>query len=231
MPVYLYLIIFTLFFPLVLSFDKNVRFFSNWKFFFPSTIIPAFLFLFWDYWFTEAGVWGFNPEYLIGIYFMNLPVEEILFFLVVPFACVFIYECLNFYISTDFLKPVANTISVSLITLLFTLGFLNSEKLYTAVNFFATGILLFIVLVFIKPKFIGRFYLAYLVSLIPFLLVNGILTYLPVVWYNDAHNLGIRIISIPVEDFIYTLLKLLSYTLMYDWVKSKFSNKVNLSAA
>jgi hypothetical protein len=41
-----------------------------------------------------------------------------------------------------------------------------------------------------------------------------------VVWYNDAHNLGIRFFSIPAEDIIYTLLKMLVYISPYELLKS-----------
>ena len=45
-----------------------------------------------------------------------------------------------------------------------------------------------------------------LISLGPFLLVNGVLTGLldsvsPPVWYNDSENLGLRLMTIPVEEF------------------------------
>ena len=55
-------------------------------------------------------------------------------------------------------------------------------------------------------------------SLIPFIIINGFLTgsYTsePVVWYNDVHNLGIRFLNIPIEDFIYSFL-MLSMTLFF----------------
>jgi lycopene cyclase domain-containing protein len=66
----------------------------------------------------------------------------------------------------------------------------------------------------------GWFYLAYFVSLVPFLIVNGILTSLPVVWYNNAHNLGIRLYTIPIEDTMYSLLLLLMNVWLYEGIKN-----------
>ena len=64
----------------------------------------------------------------------------------------------------------------------------------------------------LNPPHRGIFYLSYLIILIPFTLVNGVLTgYMtpdPIVWYNDAENLGIRFLTIPIEDYLY-------YFLMY----------------
>ena len=71
----------------------------------------------------------------------------------------------------------------------------------------------------------GRFYLGYFVSLIPFLIMNGWLTGSfteePIVWYNDLHNMGIRIGTVPLEDSMYLLGYLLLVTMIYERVKLK----------
>ena len=103
---YLYLLIdgLTLAGPLVLSFDRRVAFFRRWKYLFPSIGLMMAIFVPWDIAFTHMGVWGFNPQYLSGYRIFNLPIEEVLFFVVVPYACVFIYDCLNSYIKNDVLS-------------------------------------------------------------------------------------------------------------------------------
>ena len=57
------------------------------------------------------------------------------------------------------------------------------------------------------------YFITFLIILIPFLLVNGILTGSfieePVVFYNDNENLGIRLGTIPVEDVGYAFTMLL----------------------
>jgi hypothetical protein len=53
------------------------------------------------------------------------------------------------------------------------------------------------------------------------LLVNGVLTAVPIVWYNDQHNLSLRIGTIPVEDTLYSMLLLLLTITLYEWFKRK----------
>lgn len=221
MPVYLYLILFTVFFPLVLSFDSRVKFVRQWKHLWLPVLAVAAFFLVWDYIFTLWGVWGFNEEYLLGIHLANLPIEEVLFFFVVPFACVFIYECLRYYVPKDYLLPLAPYISVALVVALPIIAFFHLSALYTSVTFFLAAFFVLLAQFVLKVKWMGWFYISYLVCLIPFLLVNGLLTSLPVVWYNDAHNLGIRINTIPADDTIYCLLLLLMNILGYEWMKSR----------
>jgi len=71
----------------------------------------------------------------------------------------------------------------------------------------------------------GRFYLGYFVSLIPFLIMNGWLTGSfteePIVWYNNMHNMGLRIGTVPAEDAMYLLGYLLAVTMIYERVKRK----------
>lgn len=220
MPIYLYLILFTTFFPLVLSFDSRVKFVRYWPAFFMAMLPVAVFFLVWDYLYTAWGVWGFNEGYLLGIHLANLPLEEVLFFVVVPFACIFIYECLRYYIPKDYLKPASPYLSATLALVLPVIALFNISALYTSVTFCLVAVLVVLAQFVFKVKWMGWFYLAYFVSLVPFLVVNGILTYLPVVWYNDAHNLGIRIISIPIEDTMYSLLLLLMNVWLYEGIKN-----------
>lgn len=223
MPVYLYLILFTVSFPLVLSFDSRVRFIKYWRHFFPAMGVVGVFFLVWDYLFTAWGIWGFNEEYLLGPHLANLPLEEVLFFVVVPFACVFLYEVFRYYVPKDYLKPAAPFISGMLVVALPIIALLHMGALYTSVTFLFTAFFVLLAQFVLRVTWMGWFYLGYIVCLVPFLFVNGILTALPVVWYNNAHNLGMRIYSIPVEDAVYCLLLLLMNVLVYEWLKKRFA--------
>ncbi|MBC7913720.1 MAG: lycopene cyclase domain-containing protein [Pyrinomonadaceae bacterium] len=221
---YTYLLInfLTLFFPVILSFDRKVSFSKSWKFISPGLLITGGLFLIWDYIFTLYDVWSFNPDYVIGVYFLNLPIEEILFFITVPFACIFIYECLNFYIKRDILRNASTAISITLLALSGIMLLLFYNRVYSLITFALLSILSGWVL-FKKPRYISRFYLAYLVSLIPFYVVNGLLTSIPVVIYSDAQNSGFRVGTIPFEDHFYSLSMLLMNVLFFEYFRSKQS--------
>ncbi|MBD1386272.1 lycopene cyclase domain-containing protein [Mucilaginibacter rigui] len=220
---YTYLIInvLTIFFPVVLSFDKRVAFAKSWRFIWPGMALTGFLFLFWDVLFTVHGVWSFNNKYIIGLKFMGLPLEEILFFLTVPFACIFIYACLNYYIKWQLSNTIARVISNLLIGISVTLLILNYTKLYTAVTFGLLAILLILLLYYFKANWLNRFYMAYVVSLIPFYIVNGLLTSIPVVLYNDALNMGIRAGTIPFEDHFYSMALLLMNFGFFEYFKNR----------
>ncbi|MFT2010909.1 lycopene cyclase domain-containing protein [Pontibacter sp. 13R65] len=221
MYIYLYLNIFTILFPLLLSFDKKVTFYKSWPYLFPAMALNGALFIIWDVLFTRAGIWGFNEEYLVGVKLFGLPLEEVLFFVTVPYACVFIYSVLNAYIAKDLLQSVARPVTYGLVPVLAVLAVFNIYNLYTSITFSLLAVLLVIHLRLFGTKVLGRFYLAYLVHLVPFLLVNGVLTYLPIVWYNNDYNLGLRIVSIPVEDTMYSMLMLLLTISIFEGLRQR----------
>src|ERR1700741_1031957 len=95
---YLALILFTLSYPLFKSFEDKIRFASKWKFLFPGILASAAFFITWDILFTKYGIWSFNPDYVLGLFILRLPIEEWLFFIVVPFSCIFIYEVMNYFV-------------------------------------------------------------------------------------------------------------------------------------
>lgn len=218
---YLLINFLTIFFPIVLSFDKRVAFFKSWRFIFPALLITGLLFLFWDYLFTIYGVWSFNPDYIIGFNILNLPIEEILFFITVPFACIFVYECLNYYVKTDLLNRFSSPISYILIAFSGLMVFLYYDRVYSLITFGLLAVVLIITEFIVKSTIMSRFYLAYLVSLIPFYLVNGLLTSIPIVMYNDAENMAIRVGTIPLEDHFYSLSMLLINILLFDYFRKK----------
>jgi lycopene cyclase domain-containing protein len=92
MEKYLYLgvLLFAISYPLAQSFERRIRYATQWKYLFPGMLGTAAFFIVWDIWFTNLGVWEFNPRYVLGWFFLDLPVEEWLFFLIVPFSSVFI---------------------------------------------------------------------------------------------------------------------------------------------
>ncbi len=218
---YLLINFLTIFFPVILSFDKRVQFFKSWKFIFPGLFISGLLFLLWDYIFTIYGVWSFNPDYIIGVYMLNLPLEEILFFVTVPFACVFIYECLNYYVKKDLLKRFSTYINSSLFGFSVLMLLLYYDRVYTLITFGLLAVVLLFAEFIIKSSRLSRFYLAYLVSLIPFYIVNGILTSIHIVMYNDAENMAFRVGTIPLEDHFYSMSMLLINILLFEYFRNK----------
>jgi lycopene cyclase domain-containing protein len=218
---YLLINFLTVLFPIILSFDKRVRFFQSWKYIFPGLFISGLLFLFWDYLFTIYGVWSFNPDYVKGIYFLNLPLEEILFFVTVPFACIFIYECLNYYIKRDLLESFSVYITYLLIVLCAVLLVLFYDRVYSLITYGLLLVILLIAQFVLSLKFLSRFYLAYLVSLIPFYIVNGLLTSIPVVMYNNEENMAFRVGTIPFEDHFYSMAMLLLNIMFFEYFRNR----------
>jgi lycopene cyclase domain-containing protein len=217
---YLALNLGTLFFPLVLSFDRKVAFYRMWPSVLPAIFLTAAVFIPWDMWKTHLGVWSFNPEYILGIYWGNLPMEEWMFFFTIPYAIVFIYECLKAY-SPDRLFLAGPKISRAVFGILIFVAVFFTHRTYPLITFPLAAVGIALHHLILNNTFAGRFWMAYLVHLIPFFLVNGVLTALPVVMYNPAEIIGIRIYSVPVEDSIYSLLLLLMNVTLHEWLRMR----------
>lgn len=60
------------------------------------TLVPVLLvFLTWDVLAIRAGHWGYDPEQVTGVSLGALPLEELLFFLVVPVCAVLTLEAVR----------------------------------------------------------------------------------------------------------------------------------------
>jgi lycopene cyclase domain-containing protein len=224
MSLYLWVVLSAFVGPLVLSFDKKVHFFTFWKSVFIGILIVASVFIAGDELFTQWKVWGFNPAYILGIYFGNLPLEEVLFFIIVPYNCLFIHEVQKAYFPNLRLEKLSNYFLPVFGLICLLLIIFNWGNYYT-VTYASTSLFLSLYFYFQKAVWFPRFVLTYLISILPFLIVNGILTGMftpePIVWYNEEHIIGWRIVTIPVEDLFYNYSMLLPVI----WIHEKMIAK------
>jgi len=223
-PLYLYVLTGSLAIPLLYSFF-GLDFIKKWKNFTLSTTIIALFFLIWDLLFTQKGVWGFNHDYCVGIYLFQIPLEEFLFFFIIPFCSVFTHYAFFYAFPRVRLnQKITLVIAVSLIILCIILIVTNFDKAYTFVNFSFLLVILTLGLIH-NQKLLQQFFISFLIILIPFFMVNGMLTGAitdnPIVWYDNIENLGIRLGTIPVEDIGYAFSMLFGNLLIFEDINKR----------
>ncbi len=207
MSYYFTVLALSVFVPLIFSFHRRIKFHVHFNNALKAIAISSVPFLIWDMLFTEMGVWGFNSKFISGLNIVNLPAEEVLFFLVIPFCCLFTFHLIEkFNISFFNFKSWRLFHLLASITLL-CIAIINYHRLYTAVC-----LVLCIAVIYIASRSgsdidFNFFYTNFALNIVTFIIVNGALTGMfygqTVVWYNPSEILGIRIITIPIEDLFY----------------------------
>ena len=125
-------------------------------------------------------------------------------------------------------EKLTKQISIALLLLFGILFLFNFNKAYTGVDMIF-GLVVLGWVYYKNLSLLRSFFITFLFMLIPFFIVNGILTGTGiegnVVWYNDAQNLGIRLGTIPVEDTVYAFSMILMNLFLFDYFKKKLANK------
>jgi len=217
-------------FPFLLSFKWKFKYYKFWKPLFASIFIVGLSYIIWDAIVTYRGDWAFNYKYLNGISFLGLPIEEILFFIVVPYSCIFIYENLNYFLKEKTI-PFNKYFYYLIIIILIIGGLIFYHQDYTILALFSCAFF-FVIAIFFKQDLLkSRNYWLYIViSMIPFVIFNYLLTSIPIVTYNPNAIWGGdgvwngRFFTIPIEDFFYNFSMLSFYLLLYLYFKKRFIN-------
>ncbi|MBP8060392.1 MAG: lycopene cyclase domain-containing protein [Cloacibacterium sp.] len=231
---YIALNIFSFLIPFLFSFEKKwMNFIRFWKPFFLAIISVGLFFIIWDIYFAYQNVWGFNDDYLIGIRWFKLPLEEWLFFLLIPYASNFIHYSLEYFFpKLELSKKATQGISIILFTVSLGVFTWNLDKIYTASSFGLFALLMLFQMLF-QWKYARRFYLSFIVIYIPFFFVNSALTGSysdkPVVFYDDAENLGIRVGTMPLEDSFYCFSMLYGSVLLFEYFRIRWNYSKNMS--
>ena len=206
---YTYLLInfLTIIICLIASFDHRIQFHKHFGAFLLAATVVAIPFIAWDIWFTASGVWWFNNDYTLGLILAGLPIEEWLFFFCIPFSCIFTYFCLDKFFNLTALQAFNNIIVFVSIIILSVFALLHSHKIYTFVTALVTIATLIYLHFIARADWISKASLVFTILMLGFFPVNGVLTGTgldsPIVNYNPNDFLGIRMLTIPVEDAVY----------------------------
>jgi lycopene cyclase domain-containing protein len=80
---------------LPLEFALSARVYRRWQRALLAVLPVAAVFVVWDYLAVGAGWWFFDSHYLVGLFAGRLPIEELLFFLVVPICGILTFEAVR----------------------------------------------------------------------------------------------------------------------------------------
>lgn len=203
--------------PLALSLMPRHGFLARARSLMIATLVVAVPFVAWDA--AVAGThWWFDPRYTLGVSLFGLPVEEVLFFIAVPYACAFSWETL---IGGAAARATGSTWIYVLPLALLVAGassLLAGGPAYTGLTLLALG------LAGTLDHMLGTGllrmprYWAFAALVLGFTAVfNAYLTWRPIVHYGEAHQLGLRLGTIPIEDFGYGLALCTATVAVYQW--------------
>jgi lycopene cyclase domain-containing protein len=209
--------------PILRSFEPRLHFFRLWPQALLSAAIVGLPFLVWDS-LVSGRHWWFNSEYTLPLRIAGLPPGEILFFFTVPFAIIFTHEVIRLFVAErNFRLPAFFIYTLAAILLSGSVAAFYHGLEYTGL---AQSALLLALLLdhFSGQRIIGsgwRFLLFVAIVLLSTLIFNYYLTARPLVLYDPAFQLDFRIITIPIEDFIYGLALLWLNVRVYEWLKER----------
>ena len=225
MTYYFKILLFSFIIPFIFSFHPKILFYKKFKILIKSIFLTSIPFILWDIIFTSYNIWGFNKLYTSSFYIINLPIEEILFFIIIPFVCLYTHYVLERYNISLF--NIENWILINRILsiILLIIALINFYKAYTFFCcLFCSLLMLTVEIKKIKINY-NIFYTSFILIMIPFTIVNGALTGLfyeqLVVWYNNSENTGIRLFTIPIEDIIYAYQLILSNLVIFKIFQEK----------
>ena len=212
-----------LFSGLVFS-NRQINFAGQSKFIILAVLINVFAFSVPTEFLTQLKVVVFNPPYLSGMTLWELPIEELLLSLLLPFSGIAIYLFLNVRYKDNSLEKYSLALSNMMLGVCIAMLYFGHQKLYTLFTFSILLVFLLYIEYVNKIRFMYKFYRAFLVSLLLFYTVYGILTSIPVIQYTTEETLNFNFSHIPFESHFYYMSMLLLSIYLYELFKSRARN-------
>ena len=219
--IFLYLNLALFILPFLFSLDKKSFKIEQIR----SAIIPALLvaiiFSEVSVFFTGLKIWIFNPQHLIGTFYRGIPIEQYLFVFSFNFFGLSVYNYLNAKISASNWQKYALFASNLLLGIFIAIFYFSYPLWYPTF----TVAILFLLLIYIEYgtefRFMGSFYRMFLLMLIPFYIVYGVLCNMGIIAYQATKTVGYNIIKIPFENHLYVMGMLLLSVFILEHLKKR----------
>ena len=169
-------------------------------------------FILWDIIATRDGHWAFNEKFILGPKIFGLPIEELLFFFMVPVVMLVVWYLVR-------LRVKERRIDVSMFyrPILVILGFSTFMTIHRPYTFIVLAVATLFWYIAGRTDYFNsyRFFVFQFWLLLLFFLSNTLLTWPPVVTYGEGAIMGLRIGTIPIEDFLYNFVLINGFILTY----------------
>lgn len=206
--------------PFVAGFFPRTRYVHMWPQVFGAALIVLVPYIIWDIQVTGRH-WWFNELYTMDWRLLGLPPGEWLFFITVPFSCLYIWYMLpeswsEFRVDARIWRLVLFV----LLPLSFVLWL--SGKEYSALAALAMGLTPIVDLLLKTHIFKQLKTLVFIPTVVGLTFIfNTWLTWRPVVLYGVEYQLDVRLGTIPLEDFFYGMSHLCYCAIVFEWLKKR----------
>lgn len=213
--------------PLILNQRRKNRIGINYLSLLIAIFVNGGLFLIMNYFYYNIGLIDFNYDNLVGLTVFDIPIEYYFFFIVFPYAYIFLYKWTKLYFCHS--RPVRLIYGLSLIftILCIVLALKYSDKPYAFRSFLLAGSLNWIIYFGFTPRWYAYFIFSFLFVSFPYLLIDGTMTLLdvgPTTIYHEDGIVGFHVFTLPLEDiFNFFTLFILTIT-VYEGVTKKLLN-------
>lgn len=92
---YLAVLVLCLVFTAPLEWFFGARVYARWRRTAVAVAVGAAPFVVWDYLAIRAGDWAISPRHTLGVMIGAFPIEELLFFVVIPLCALLTYEAVG----------------------------------------------------------------------------------------------------------------------------------------
>jgi len=207
--------------PLILYLHKKIFKDGNFQAALGASLISAIIFSTLVVVLQLLGVLIYNTDKTIGVLFKDIPLEQYLLNFSFSFAAVSLYQYLNVRFPKNDLQQYSLAVSNLLLGLCIAFLFFGYSKWYTLLTFSTLLLVLFLIEYVGKLRFMYRAYRAFVVMLVPFYLVYGILFWNGILKVSQNGLFGLYIAKIPLENHFITLSMVLVSVYMFEFFKSK----------
>lgn len=205
--------------PGLMSVKSNMRFAFRFRYLLPAVIFNGAIFVMWNMRFDELGIWNYNPEFLTGIYLINVPLEAWLSFLIIPVSAAYVFDLMKLRLEKFKQQNIFVALSLLLFIFMGILAYLFRRNMFSFFTFFLTAIYLGYTV--FRNRFkqnYPAFYAAFVITLVPFMVVSTVAGILPIISYNADQIMGIALFAVPLERIFYLFLMLLITITIYEYL-------------